>query len=171
LVLSRGEAHLASSIRASAIPASAPTKIAGLVSIIALILVGAVLVGGVAWDNIRREQVRPQVMAMWKPARRAVADRLKQPEPLEFGAVWATHDRMICGVVNGWGSFGGLTGMTPFVVAGSHAVFLLDVGAQDFAPYWRQCIADKWITILEDSMETGFCATRRGQSRCVTVTG
>ena len=148
-----------------------PTKIVGTVAIVALVLVGAVLVGGLAYDNIRREQVQPQVIAMWKPARRAVAARLKQPEPLEFGAVWATHDRLICGVVNGWHSFSGLTGMTPFVVAGGRAIFLLDVGAEDFAPYWRQCIADRWITVLPGSMETGFCATRRGQSRCVTVTG
>jgi hypothetical protein len=137
---------------------------------VALGLVGATLVGGVAYDNVRREQVRPQVMAAWKPARRAVAERLKQPEPLEFGAVWATHDGLICGVVNGWNSFGGLTGMTPFVVTGSRAIFLMDAGSGVFSPYWRQCIADRWITVLPGSMETGYCATRRGQSRCVTVT-
>ena len=142
-----------------------------LVSIIALALVGAALVGGTVYDSVRRERTRPEVLRNWKTARRAVAERLKQPEPLEFGAVWATHTGLICGVVNGWGSFGGLTGMTPFVVTDNRAIFLMDVDPTVFSPYWRQCIADRWITVLPGSMETGFCATRRGQSRCVTVTG
>jgi hypothetical protein len=146
-------------------------RIVGIVSVAALVLVGAALVGGAAYDNLRRDQVRPGILRSWKTARRVVAGRLRQPEPLEFGAVWATHSGLICGVVNGWGSFGGLTGMTPFVVTGDRAIFLMDVDPTVFAPYWRQCIADRWITVLPGSMETGFCATRRGQSRCVTVTG
>jgi hypothetical protein len=147
------------------------TKIVAVVGIIAFVAIGAALVGGVVWDRIHRDQVRPEVLRSWTPARRAVAARLKQPEPLEFGAVWATHGGLICGVVNGLNSFGGLTGMTPFVVADGRAVFLIDVGAQDFAPYWRRCVADPWITILEGSMETGPCATRVGQAHCVTVGG
>jgi len=135
----------------------------------------AVLVAGLGvsavYDKIHREAARPHVMQSWNPARRAVADRLKQSDPLEFGAVWATHSGLICGVVNGWGSFGGLTGMTPFVAQGNRATFALDVGPLAFAPYWRQCMTDQWITILDGSMQTGFCATKRGQSRCVTVGG
>jgi hypothetical protein len=146
-------------------------RIVGFVSLLALALVGAALVGGTIWDNVHRDQVRPQVLQDWKPARQAVAERLKQPEPLEFGAVWSTHTGLYCGVVNGWRSFGGLTGMTPFVVTGRRAIFLMDVDPMVFSPYWRQCIADRWITVLPGSMETGYCATRRGQSRCVTVTG
>ena len=130
----------------------------------------ALLVGGHVYDRIRREHVRPLVLRQRAAARQAVIDRLKQREPLEFGAVWATHSGLYCGVVNGWGSFGGLTGMTPFVVDGRRAVFALDVGALEFAPYWRACIADQWITVLNGSMQTGWCATRRGQARCVTKT-
>ncbi len=133
-----------------------------------LALLVAVVAGGAVYDRIHREQVRPRFAEAWKTGRRAVAARLEQREPLEFGAVWATHSGLICGVVNGWGSFGGLAGMTPFVVDRGRAVFSLDVGALAFAPYWRQCIADQWITLIEGSMQTGGCATRRGQERCIT---
>jgi hypothetical protein len=136
----------------------------------AVVFGGAALGGGWFYDQIRREQARPVVAQHWKTARRAVADRLKQPEPLEFGAVWATHSGLVCGVVNGWGSFGGLTGTTPFAVDQNRAIFALDVTPLQFAPYWRACITDQWITIIEGSMETGWCATRRGQERCVVQT-
>lgn len=136
----------------------------------AIVIGGAALGGGQFYDQIRREQARPLVAEHWKTARRAVAGRLKQPEPLEFGAVWATHTDLVCGVVNGWGSFGGLTGMTPFVVDQNRAIFALDVTPVQFAPYWRACITDQWITIQEGSLEAGWCATRRGRERCVTRT-
>ncbi len=58
--------------------------------------------------------------------------------------------------------------MTPFVVYRNRAIFRLDIGPLAFSPYWRLCMTDQWITILEGSMATGYCATRRGQSRCVT---
>jgi hypothetical protein len=134
----------------------------------AIVLGGAALGGGQLYDQLRRERARPAIEEHWKAARQAVADRLKQTEPLEFGAVWATHSGLVCGVVNGRGSFGGLTGMTPFAVDGNHAVFALDVSPLQFAPYWRACITDQWITILEGSMEASWCATRRGQERCIT---
>jgi len=134
-------------------------------------LLALTFAAGFVYDQLRREMARPQIMSQWPHTRRLLADRLKQKEPLEFGAVWATHSGMICGLVNGWGSFGGLAGMTPFAVEGDRAVFALDQTAIDFAPYWRDCMTDKWITVLDGSMQAGGCATKLGQARCVTVTG
>ena len=85
--------------------------------------------------------------------------------------MWATRSGMYCGLVNGRHSFGGLAGMTPFAVDGGQAVFALDQTALTFAPYWRDCMTDRWITILDGSMEAGGCATRLGQRRCMTVEG
>ena len=149
-------------------PPSPADRIA-VVFVVALAIFGAGLAASAAYDQIHRESIRSEVLRSWTPARRLVAARLKQHEPLEFGAVWATHSGLICGLVNGWGSFGGLTGMTPFFVDRGRATFALDVSQLEFSPNWRQCIRDPWITILDGSTQTGYCATRRGQSRCVTA--
>ena len=142
-------------------------EIVGVLALWAVAVAGAGLTAGAVYDELSRRQGQAEAAQTWKPARLAVADRLKQHEPLEFGAVWATHSGLICGLVNGWGSFGGLTGMTPFAVERNRAIFPFDVGAMAFAPYWRACIKDQWITVLDGSMQTGYCATKRGQLRCV----
>jgi hypothetical protein len=137
-----------------------------------LVVIGVVMGGGEVYDRLHRETVRPQMMHSWVHARQVLVARLKQqPEPLEFGAVWATHSGMICGLVNGRHSFSGLAGMTPFAVEGDQAVFALDQTALNFAPYWRDCMTDRWIKIVDGSMEAGGCATRLGQRRCITVEG
>ncbi len=104
--------------------------------------------------------------AAWVDARKLVAARLKQEEPLEFGAVWATHTGRICGLVNGYGSFGGLSGMTLFYVNDGKATFAPDVTGAAFAPGWSECSRDNWVEVLPGSMETGYCATRKGRARC-----
>jgi hypothetical protein len=136
-----------------------------------LAVLAAALGGGYAYDALHREAVRPKVLESWPHARAVLEARLHQGAPLELGAVWATHSGVICGLVNGKGSFSGLAGMTPFAVEGDHAVFALDQSALVFAPYWRDCTTDQWITILDGSMQAGGCATKLGQARCVTVTG
>ena len=83
--------------------------------------------------------------------------------------MWATRSGMYCGLVNGRHSFGGLAGMTPFAVDGEHPVFALDETALAFAPYWRQCMTDQWIIVVEGSMAAGGCATRLGQARCIAA--
>ena len=140
------------------------------------LFVGAVTLAAVlfaaagVYDRIHREMVRPAIAGRWDHARKTLSGRLhQQPDPLEFGAVWATHSGMICGLVNGRGSFGGLAGMTPFAVDGDRAVFALDHTALSFAPYWRDCMTDQWIKVLDGSMRAGGCATRLGQQRCVTA--
>lgn len=137
----------------------------------AVILVAVALGAGEGYDLWRRQAVRPQTIQSWPHARSVLEVRLHQGEPLEFGAVWATHSGMFCGLVNGRHSFSGLAGMTPFVVEGDQATFALDQTALAFAPSWRACMTDKWITVLDGSMEAGGCATRLGQRRCVTVGG
>ena len=142
------------------------------------LFVGAVTLAAVlfaaagVYDRIHREMVRPAIAGHWERARQVLAVRLRQqPDPLEFGAVWATHSGMICGLVNGRGSFGGLAGMTPFAVEGDRTVFAFDQSALNFAPYWRDCMTDQWIKVLDGSMQAGGCATTLGQQRCVTVGG
>jgi hypothetical protein len=143
----------------------------GILSVGAIGLLVLGLGGGAVYDQVRMEMVRPQTIQNWPRAKAVLQQRLRQGEPLEFGAVWATHSRMYCGLVNGRHSFSGLAGMTPFVVEGDKATFALDQTALAFAPYWRDCMTDKWITVLDGSMEAGGCATKLGQSKCVTVVG
>lgn len=78
-----------------------PSDFAAVLLAVALALLAAWFVGGAIYDGIRRGQDRPQVARRWPSARRLVAGRLGQPEPLEFGAVWATRSGLICGLVNG----------------------------------------------------------------------
>jgi hypothetical protein len=137
----------------------------------AMVLLVALFAGGGLYDLIHREAVRPRILSSWPRTRRILAVRLNQQEPLELGAVWATHSGMTCGLVNGRHSFSGLAGMTPFAVDGEQAVFALDQTALNFASYWRQCMSDRWITVLDGSMQAGGCATQLGQARCVTVGG
>jgi hypothetical protein len=149
----------------------APVQVVTAVFIGGAALLVALLAFGYGYDAVHRHMARPGVLGSWPAARRLVARRLQPDEPLEFGAVWATHAGMICGLVNGWDSFGGLTGMTSFVVEDGRAIFAQDVGPLAFAPDWRRCMTDRWITILDGSMQTGWCATRLGQTHCVTRTG
>ncbi len=106
----------------------------------AMALMAMTFAAGFAYDRIRKEIARPVAMRAWTHAQGVLETRLHQDEPLELGAVWATHSGMICGLVNGRHSFSGLAGMTPFAVDGERAVFALDQTALDFASYWRACI-------------------------------
>jgi hypothetical protein len=100
-----------------------------------------------------------------------LVSRLDQRAPLEFGAVWSTRTGVICGLVNGWGSFGGLTGMTRFIAVDDTPAFVEDAPtdqtAQRFKTQWATCRFDPWIVLRGGSAETGFCATRIGRRRCV----
>ena len=143
----------------------------GALFVCAMTLIALTFLAGGLYDHIRRELTRPFIAGRWDHARRILMVRLHQSDPLEFGAVWATHSGMMCGLVNGRGSFSGLAGMTPFAVEDDRAVFALDQTAVSFAPYWRDCMTDQWIKVLDGSMQAGGCATRLGQARCVTVVG
>ena len=145
------------------------TERIGTLFVGAMVLLVCLFAGGGIYDRLHREALRPRILSSWPRTRQLLAARLHQGDPLEFGAVWATHSGMICGLVNGRHSFSGLAGMTPFAVDGDQTVFALDQTALNFASYWRQCMTDRWITILDGSMEAGGCATKLGQARCITA--
>jgi hypothetical protein len=114
---------------------------------------------------------RPRADAKWRVVRAMLVWRLDQRNPLEFGAVWSTRTGVVCGVVNGWGSFGGLTGMTRFIAVGDTPTFVEDApddeSAKRFNTQWAACRVDPWIVLRGGSAETGFCETRIGRQRCV----
>ena len=118
---------------------------------------GARLVAARSMARVRWASVKPRLIA-----------RLAQPHALELGRVWARRDGRVCGLVNGWGSFGGLTGMTRFYAQGDAPVFKQD-GGEDFEYEWWQCKRDRYVVIREGSEETGFCPTKLGQTRCYDV--
>jgi hypothetical protein len=114
---------------------------------------------------------RPRAEAKWRIVRAILVARLDQRAPLEFGAVWSTRTGVICGLVNGWGSFGGLTGMTRFIAGSDTPAFVEDApnaeAAKRFNTQWVICRFDPWIVLRGGSAETGFCASRVGKQRCV----
>ena len=112
---------------------------------------------------------RATVAENWATTRPHLASTLRQTN-LELGAVWSTRDGRICGLVNGWGSFGGLTGMVRFYTEGDSFKFSVDP-ASDFYTTWRACRADQWQMLHEGSEEPGFCATRLGRRRCPEIYG
>lgn len=118
---------------------------------------GSALVAARSMGRVRWASVKPRLIA-----------RLAQPHALELGKVWARRDGRVCGLVNGWGSFGGLTGMTRFYAQGDEPVFKQD-GRPDFENEWWACKRDRYVVIREGSEETGFCPTKLGQERCFDV--
>jgi hypothetical protein len=118
---------------------------------------GAQLIAARSMARVRWASVKPRLIA-----------RLAQPHALELGKVWARRDGRVCGLVNGWGSFGGLTGMTRFYAQGDEPVFKQD-GRPDFEEEWWACKRDRYVVIREGSEETGFCPTKLGRERCHDV--
>jgi hypothetical protein len=139
--------------------------------IIVLVATVPVAAGVYLHDRIARAGAHARGQAAWAAVQPAMVARLKQGRPLEYGAVWATHSGRICGMVMGWGSFGGLSAMTPFYVWQGRPTFSPDASEQDFAPGWRECVGDPWIELVQGSMESGWCASPQGQKTCKWVDG
>ena len=118
---------------------------------------GKRLVAAKSMARVRWAMVKPRLVA-----------RLDQPNALELGRIWARRDGRVCGLVHGWGSFGGLTGMTRFYTVGDEPVFKQD-GGEDFEYEWWQCKRDRYVIIREGSEDTGFCPTKLGRERCYDV--
>lgn len=116
----------------------------------------------------RLHQARSMARVRWASVKPRLIARLAQPHALELGRVWARRDGRVCGLVNGWGSFGGLTGMTRFYAQGDEPLFKQD-GRPDFEEEWWACKRDRYVVIREGSEETGFCPTRLGRQRCFDV--
>lgn len=147
-----------------------PAAVRYAVALAALLLVGGAVWGGVwAKDQLDRRAVQAKAEARWRAVRPRVAARIGGQQPLELGAVWMTHKGRICGLVNGGSSFGGLTGMTPFLEEGGRVLFRITTMDENvWAPAWRECVGDAWLTLHQGSMQTGYCATKAGQTRCKT---
>jgi hypothetical protein len=115
---------------------------------LAAALIGA---GGLyVWHRTSTAAARARIAVDWRGAQAPLVARLKQGHPLQYGDVWATHTGLICGLVNGWGSFGGLSAMTPFYVWKAKPFFALDMTALSFAPGWRECLGDHWTDLVKD---------------------
>jgi hypothetical protein len=135
-------------------------------ALIVLVGVAPVGLGMYALDRMHHAAAKASAFAAWRRAQPAIAARLAQPGAPEYGAVWSTHKGRICGLVNGWGSFGGLAGMTDFYVWNGKPTFKPDVPPEAFARAWGECGEDTWIELVKGSMQPGWCATRQGAKTC-----
>lgn len=118
---------------------------------------------------IQRARYAPIARAEWRQVRAHLEARLNQRNPLELGAVWATRSGQVCGLVNGRGSFGGLTAMTRFYTVDQRPVFHQDVEHVAFQKAWFECRRDQYVMLHEGAMEPGFCSTELGKRRCYAV--
>ena len=137
---------------------------------VVLALVVAVVVGLTAHhyiaDRAAKVIAEKDGRARFPVIRAAIVKRLNQPHPIELGAVWAMHSGRICGLVNGEGSFGGLTGMTPFYADGTHVTFALDSDPDVFAGAWVECGQDMWVVVVGGSTEEGICGVKAHAAQC-----
>jgi len=118
----------------------------GLALVCALIGAGGLYV----WHRSSVAAARAKIAVDWRQAQAPLVARLKQGRPPEYGDVWATHKGLICGMVNGWGSFGGLSAMTPFYVWKTKVFFAPDIPTLTFAPGWRECLDDHWTDLINE---------------------
>ncbi len=143
---------------------------------------GAMLFTGVDLARFERENAflpapspvqlardRPRALAQWRIVRANLEARLNQANPLELGAVWATRGGQICGLVNGRGSFGGLTAMARFYTVDQRPVFHQDTEHVAFQRAWFQCLRDQYVMLHAGATEPGFCGTELGRRRCYKV--
>jgi hypothetical protein len=119
--------------------------------------------------NAQLAAAKAPAHATWNLVRANLATRLHQTNSLDLGAVWSTRRGQICGLVNGRGSFGGLTGMVRFYSVQHTPVFHQDVEHLQFQQAWFQCQRDRWVQLHAGAEEPGFCGTELGKRRCYTV--
>ena len=112
---------------------------------------------------------RPRAEAEWRIVRARLEARLNQANPLELGAVWLTRDGRVCGIVNGRGSFGGLSSMVRFYTVDRQPVFHRDVDHVAVQRQWFDCRRDPFMTLHEGPTEPGFCSSALGRRRCYAV--
>ena len=112
---------------------------------------------------------RPLAQTEWRIARANLDARLDQTLPLELGAVWSTRAGRICGLVNGRGSFGGLSSMVRFYTVDQKPVFHRDVEHIAFQKAWFECRRDQYVILHAGTMEPGFCGSEAGRRHCYNV--
>lgn len=144
------------------------TKLARIGVAVGLIVVA--LGGGVAaikvTDKLRKDAARPAAVAEWRKVKQRLAERMRDQGRLDVGAVWATKQKRICGLVDGRGSFGGLSGMVPFFTDGAAIRYSLDTPREQFQGVWAECMGDAWLMLEEGSFATGICATKHPFKQC-----
>lgn len=111
----------------------------------------------------------PRAQAEWRIVRANLEARLDQTNPLELGAVWLTRTGRICGIVNGRGSFGGLSSMVRFYTDARQPVFHQDVDHVAFQRQWFDCRRDQYVALHAGAAEPGFCSSALGRRHCYTV--
>ena len=112
---------------------------------------------------------RPRAQTEWRIVRANLDSRLDQTLPLELGAVWATRTGRICGLVNGRGSFGGLSSMVRFYTVDQRPVFHQDVEHVAFQKAWFECRRDQYVALHAGTLEPGFCGSEAGRRHCYNV--
>lgn len=112
---------------------------------------------------------RPLAQTEWRIARANLEARLNQRNPLELGAVWSTRTGQICGLVNGRGSFGGLSSMVRFYTVDQRPVFHQDVEHVLFQKAWFECRRDQYVMLHDGAIEPGFCGSEAGRRHCYNV--
>ena len=120
-------------------------------------------------SGVQLARYRPLAQTEWRIVRANLEARLNQTSPLELGAVWSTRRGQICGLVNGRGSFGGLTAMTRFYTVDQRPVFHQDTDHIAFQRAWFECRRDQYVMLHEGAEEPGFCGTELGRRRCYNV--
>lgn len=148
----------------------------------ALGAIGAMVLTGVDLAKFERENAdlpppspaqaaryAPLARTNWRIVHANLEARLQQSSPLELGAVWSTRTGRICGLVNGRGSFGGLTAMARFYTVDQQPVFHRDIDHLSFQHEWFQCRRDPYVMLNQGTMEPGFCGTELGSRRCYKV--
>jgi hypothetical protein len=152
-----------------AMPARRSTASSRLPLILGAVILVLALAGGgfLFWKSAAdKAAATAKAKQEWVSVRQVVVTRLNQPAPIELGAVWAMHGGRICGLVNGKGSFGGLTGMTPFYAEGTHVVFSFDQDSSLFGRVWLDCSGDMYVPLVAGTTTEGFCGTKAGAVRC-----
>ncbi len=118
---------------------------------------------------VEAARFRPRAEYEWRLVHANLKTRLHQTLPLELGAVWATRTGQICGLVNGRGSFGGLTSMTRFYTEDRRPVFHQESDHLTFQHAWFQCQRDTYVMLHAGTFEPGFCGSALGRRRCFDV--
>jgi len=145
---------------------SKPFPVIPLVLVLTAAAVAGLSVAHYVSDRAAKVVATREARARFPIIRAAIVKRLNQPHPIELGAVWAMHSGRICGLVNGEGSFSGLTGMTPFYADGTRVTFALDAPPDTFEGPWVACSQDMWIVVVGGSTEEGICGVKAHADKC-----
>lgn len=104
----------------------------------------------------------PQARVSWQLVYHRLRKRLppEQTAPPELGAVWATRNGQICGLVGKVET--GVPFMEPFYTVQGSPVFKSE-DQFGYMKNWLVCAFDQWVMLNPGTYKTGFCATKAGR--------